>query len=302
MRALIVLLLLSIAPVSNAKWFTVNRQLDDQILRIELWQRSDEQGNRLLKLAETEAERIHQLISPLVAKSEVSMLNRVAAHKPIAVSSELYSILQLAESWAVDTEGSFDITQTGAGQLDPIIDYKYLITEPPNNVRFLNHRLHLDITPLASGYLVDKISNMLKEQRVRSAWIQYGQAVKVIGSRHGQPWSIDIANRQDMLSERYAFPLLNSAVATAGAIGVVSEQNSRRVEPDRLREQHNRSDKSGLIGVIALAYDGIDAAIYANSIMSLGKEAGLKQVNELENVEAILIDRFHTFHYSKGLR
>lgn len=299
-RLLFICTLLLSSPL-HAKWFTLNTQLDDQELRIEIWQTDANRAKQLLAEVGTEAERLHNLISPQRAQSEISQLNRLAPHRAVTVSQELYQLLLMAERWSVDTKGSFDLTQIGPGQLNPAIDYKYLITEPPSQVRYLDYRLQLDITPFASGYIVDKLKALLSQKQVRCAWVQYGQAVRVLGSRYGMPWQIDIANRGAMFTASYTFPLINSAIVTAGAIGLKSEQEEHRVLQDQHRHTHSRSEESGLIGVIALAYDGVDAAIYANSIMALGKEEGLKQVNKNENVEAILIDKFNTVHYSQGL-
>lgn len=284
-----------------AQWFSLSRTLDDQPLNIKIWARDAAQAEHVLAQAEAEAVRFHAMISPLQANSEISQLNRSAAHHPVAISQELYDLLLLAEHWSVKTQGGFDLTQMGIGQLDENINYTHIITEPPHTVRFLSHRLQLDITPFAAGYLVDEITAQLKAHRVRCAWVQYGHVVRVTGSRHGSPWVIKVANNDNALSSEYSFPLINSTVAAVGAISLELVEGEHHIVHEEDEELTQTKD-TDLLGVITLAYNGMDAVIYANSISALGKYGGLKLVNDTDDVEALLIDKYHTLHYSQGLR
>lgn len=284
-----------------AQWFSLSKTLDDQHFNIKIWARDAAQAEHVLAQAEAEAVRFHAMISPLQPQSEISQLNRAAAHHPVAVSQELYDLLLRAEHWSVETQGGFDLTQMGIGQLDESINYTHVITEPPHTVRFLSHRLQLDITPFAAGYLVDRLAKQLTAQRIRCAWIQYGQVVRVIGSRHGSPWLIKVSDKDNTLSTAYSFPLINSTVATVGAISLELVEGEHHIVHEQ-DESATQAKDTDLLGVITLAYNGMDAVIYANSISALGKYGGLKLVNDTDDVEALLIDKYHTLHYSHGLR
>jgi thiamine biosynthesis lipoprotein len=135
-------------------------------------------------------ERIHKLASAHDPKSELSLLNREAASRPVKVSREMFTLLRRADRLAAESQGAFDYTIAPTlanwGLLPRVLKKKNtccwrdVLLLPGRLVRFLSP-LSLDLGGIAKGFAVDAAIEVLRKHRVRSATVNAGGDLRVFG-------------------------------------------------------------------------------------------------------------------------
>ena len=79
-------------------------------IRVELWSDDAKAGNDAIDAVMQEMHRIDQAMSPYKPESELSRINRDAASGEVAISAEMWKLLQHAVRFSCLSEGAFDIT------------------------------------------------------------------------------------------------------------------------------------------------------------------------------------------------
>ena len=184
-------------------------------VELQFWleSQSTEDESRAVVLSQNvfdEFERIDQLMSRYKPESELSKVNRLASQKPVAVSLELFSILQKAKQVSKLSGGAFDMTFASVGYL---YDFrlsqqpdKYLLKTKLGRVNYrlvkLNRRdltvhfeqpgMMIDLGGIAKGYAVDQGITILAEQGVQYARLSAGGDMRLLGDKRGKPWIVGI--------------------------------------------------------------------------------------------------------------
>ena len=136
---------------------------------------------------------IHRLMSFHEADSDVSRLNRDGAAGPVAVDRRTFEVLVRAREIAAASAGAFDICAAGKlvawGFLptpeahqgpDPSANWRDIILEPGNNVRFAKP-LWIDLGGIAKGYAVDMALAAMKLPPEIQCVINAGGDLRVSG-------------------------------------------------------------------------------------------------------------------------
>lgn len=181
----------------------------------------------------TEYEHIFSYSDP---DSELSYLNSSAYNNPVMVSESLFSVIADAIELCRLSDGAFDI---GLGRLIEIWDEASFNSIPPqedeisdyigfrgyehivvdyekSTVMFTDERIAVHLGACAKGYAEDKVVDFLRINGVKSAVVDFGGSIAVIGNKGGLPFNIGITDPTDENSFIGSVGISDSCVVTSG--------------------------------------------------------------------------------------
>ncbi len=135
-----------------------------------------------------EVARMDKMMNKFDPSSEVSRVNRFAGQYPVEVSAELWHILNDCAFYYGQTDGLFDVTLRNFKQV--------LLSEADRTVFFFSESLQVDLGGYGKGYALLKIQDLLNENGIRQALVNFGNSsVLALGSHpYGEYWPVCIEN------------------------------------------------------------------------------------------------------------
>jgi thiamine biosynthesis lipoprotein len=204
-------------------------------------------------------ERIQSLMSVHDPASELSLVNREAAKRPVTVSRELFTVLRRAHRLARQSAGAFDYT------VAPLLarwglrpswlkrrragNWRHVSLLQGRRVRFLRP-LALDLGGIAKGYAVDVAIKTLQRHGVKSAIVNAGGDLRVFG-RPSVAIHLRHPSSPRLLSGR--LDISDAALATSSPCFTLSRQHGRRIS--HLVNSHARNAITNRISVSVRAPD-----------------------------------------------
>jgi FAD:protein FMN transferase len=241
--------------------------------------------------------------------SELSLLNDNDSQDWITVSSELYTVLAIAQQISEKTSGAFDITvgasvnQWGFGpttisrQPDPaeiiaamqatgfrkleLSDTRSAIKKYPGS--------YLDLSGIAKGYAVDRIADYLQAEGIGNYLVEIGGEIRAHGkNQRNDSWRVGIERPQfESRNVRDIIALDNTGMATSGGY-------RNFIIYDGKRYSHTIDPKTGwpvthnLTSVSVLDISATVADALATALLVMGPDDG-HQFAERENIPALFI-------------
>jgi len=195
---------------------------------------------------------INNKMSTYQSDSEISVFNSSPSINSIPVSEDLHFVVNNALTISKLSEGYFDITISplvnlwGFGPKLKIdspnqndinlamshIGYENLIAqENPATLKKTDPLLTIDLSSIAKGYAVDRISDYLSSKSVVNHLVEIGGEVKAKGKNlSGKKWRIAIENPDsDSRTLNSFLELDNTAVATSGDYRNYYIENNERL-------------------------------------------------------------------------
>ena len=244
--------------------------------------------------------------------SEISRLNRSRETTPQPLSRETFTVVAEAQRISRVTDGAFDITvgplvnawgfgpaphpalpptaaeieqlklRSGWAKIELYSRDSTILKQEP--------ALYLDLSAIAKGYAVDRISEVLAGMNLTRHMVELGGEVRTGGrNAGGNPWRIAI---EKPVSGGRAFqrilPLENLALATSG-----DYRNFRRLEDGHL--SHTIDPRTGrpvrheLASVSVVDASCMRADGYATALMVLGEDAGYRLAAEQDLAALFLV-------------
>jgi len=303
--------------VSLAGWYKKQQAVMGTVIRVELWHENPLLAQQGIDAIMREMKRIDRLMSPYIKTSELSIVNRDAAIKPVTISDELFKLIKRSLYFSRLTSGAFDITFASVGQFYNFrkkvrpstkvirknlekINFKHLILNEKNKTLFFAVAgVKIDLGGIAKGHAVDNSIRILKQKGIKHAIVTAGGDSRIIGDRRGRPWVIGIRDPRKARTMRGALPLINTAVSTSGDYERYFVENGEHFH-------HILNPKTGtsareLRSVTVLAADATTTDALSTSIFILGQKKGLMLIEKLANTEAILINQKNQLIFSSGL-
>ena len=264
-----------------------------------------------------EMHRINATMSPYIEDSLLSIINTNAAHHAVKTSAELFNIIDRSLVISKLTAGAFDITFSSLGYLYdyrlnkkptaeqlveklPLINYQSIQLNPSDHsVYFKQTGVKIDLGGIAKGLAVDNCIALLKSFGVKDALVTAGGDTYVLGDNAGKLWHIGIKHPRAENKMLSILPLADTAVSTSG-------DYERFFIEDGHRYHHILNPKTGMSvssvqSVTILTDNSTYADALSTSVFVLGVEDGLKLVESLDNVSAILVDKDGKMFYSADL-
>jgi len=303
----------------NADWFKQSLDVMGTRVHLELWHENITQAERCRDQVFAEMFRIDELMSPFKTSSEISIINLNAAIRPVTVSSELITLINRSINFSDKSGGAFDITFASIGyfydyrnQKQPseqlikqkldAINYKKIIIKD-QTVSFMEHGMRIDLGGIAKGHAVDQAIKILQQCGIKQALVSAGGDTRILGDKQGQSWMIGIQHPRDENAVALSIPLSDSAISTSGdyeRFFMVNENAGEKrvhhiINPDT-GTSARKSWSATVIGPDATTTDALSTTVFI-----LGAEEGIKLINSLDDVDAIVIDSSGMVHYSSGL-
>ena len=132
------------------------------------------------------------------AASELSLINRMAATKPISVSNHLFKLIRLSKELNEQTMGCFDIAINSSDSEQGLLP-SVILSEDKQTVFFEKENIVLDLSGLLKGYALDCVREVLVKGQESDALINMGNSsVLALGDQpHGKGWKIDFQQGSD---------------------------------------------------------------------------------------------------------
>ena len=230
---------------------------------------------------------------------------------------EILEVVRLALEIARDSEGAFDITVAPLIELwgfygdspslpsaeevrDCLgkIGYRQLVLENAKLDK-LDKNVRIDLGGIAKGYSVQQALNVLRTEGVASALIDAGGDVYALGKKGPELWKVGIRNpRKDEL-------LGYLEVEDLAVMG--SGDYERFFIKDGQRYHHIFNTKTGYpaqgVSATTLIHpDPMLADAWNTAIYVLGPRQGIKLVEKLPGMEAIMVTTSGEVTYTSGLK
>lgn len=287
-------------------------------IRVELAHADPTQAAAAAAAVMDEMRRIDALMSPFKPESELSRLNREAARGDVPVAPELFRLIRRSIEFSRWSGGAFDITFSSVGRLYdyrervrpsdreiaatlPAIDYRHILMDADRcRVRFARAGVHVDLGGIAKGHAVDCCIELLKARGVRNAYVSAGGDSRVIGSRDGRPWIIGIRDprRPDGMIAR--LPLIDTAISTSGDYERYFEENG--VRHHHILDPRTGKSAAGVRAVTVIGPDATTTEGVSKTVFVKGVHDGLRLLETLADVDAVVVDNAGKLFYSRGLR
>lgn len=310
-------LLMALSPLVSAEWFSDEQAIMGTRVAVTVWHEDASLAKQAIDAVMSEMRRIDQTYSPYIESSELARLNRLAYSEPQQVSDEMVLLLSSAYHVSELTQGAFDITFASVGHLynyrekkqptaedikqkQAAIDYHFVILDG-NSVRFTHPDVVIDLGGIAKGYAADQAMGILQKFGIRHGSFSAGGDSRLLGDRRGRPWMVGIENPRQQDAIAITLPLDNVAVSTSGDYErfFIDQQTGERIH--HIINPKSGASAKGVFSVTILGPTGLQTDPLSTSVFVMGVEKGLKLVNSLQNIDAIIIDAKGKVHYSEGL-
>lgn len=281
---------------------------------------NEELGYINIEEAIAEITRIEKIISSWDKDSETSLINKNAGIKPVKVSYELFKLIERAKQISELTDGAFDISYASMDKIwkfdgsmeyipndDEIkksvakVGYNKIILNAKNRTVFLKQKgMKISFGALGKGYAADKAKELLISKQVVGGIINASGDLTTWGTKAtGEKWLIGIANP---LSKDKIFswlPIVESSVATSGNYEKYVTFKGRKYS--HIIDPRTGYPSSGINSVSIFAKSAEVSDALATAVFIMGKDSGLFLINQLDGIEAILVDSNNKIYKSSGI-
>ena len=237
--------------------------------------------------------------------SELSRLNASEATDPVPVSEPLAQILEAALRVHEESGGAFDVTvgpllhlygfgpngDPGSAAPDPEaveaaraqVGSRLLSVERPDGQAALRRQVpgvEVDLSGIAKGYAVDRVSTVLSELGFAEHLVEVGGEIQAAGE-----WTVGIQDPTGGLSTTVhrSFPVRDLGMATSGGyrdFRTAAGEEEGRFWTHILDPRLGRPVERRAGSVTVLAESCLDADAWATALFVLGSDEGLKLAEE----------------------
>ncbi len=298
-------------------WIKREEAIMGTAIQVELWCDDLRQGEAAAAAVMDEMHRIDRCMSPHKPGSELSRINREAAHGPVPLSEEMYGLVQQALAFSRLSGGAFDITYAAVGQLydyrhhvrpdeatlqaaRALVGWQQLELDPrSHSLRFAREGVRIDLGGFAKGHAVDRAAALLRRRGIGHAMVSAGGDSRIVGDRRGRPWSVAIRDPRRPGEVVAVLPLEDVSISTSGDYERYFDEAGERYH-HLIDPATGRSPRS-VHSVTILAADGLTSEALSKTVFVLGAERGLALIETLPGIDAVVVDAAGVLHASTGL-
>ena len=282
--------------------------------------RTHDEANDAITAGFQEIKRLEQLLSTWIPSSELSKVNAAAGRSAVKVSLETMAVVRKALQVAEMTDGAFNIaigpainawnisddprlpTSEELAALKPLVDLQYVHTDVwERTIHLQKPGMRIDVGGIGKGYAADQAVLVMKKAGAAAGVVALSGDIKTFGRLPGgRRFPVGILHPRkegEILAE---IDLEDEAISTAG-------DYERFFDKDGIRYHHILDPQTlqparGCQSVSVIAKEGVWADGLDTGIFVLGAERGMELVEQLEDVEAIIVDGEGRVLISSGLR
>jgi thiamine biosynthesis lipoprotein len=282
--------------------------------------RTEIEANAAITAGFDEVKRLEQLMSTWIPNSELSRVNAAAGRSSVKVSMETMTLVRKSLQIAEMTEGAFNIaigpavdawnisaeprlpSQEELAALKPLTDLQYVHTDVQERTIYLeNPGMRIDVGGIGKGYAADQAVLMMKKAGAVAGVVALSGDIKAFGRLpDGAAFPVGIRHPRKQGEILARVTLQEEAISTAGDYERFFEQDGIRYH--HILNPHTLQPARGCQSVSVIAKEGIWADGLDTGIFVLGAKRGMELVEQLEDVEAIIVDEAGRVLISSGLR
>jgi len=253
--------------------------------------------------------------------SEVDAINNGAGVAPVAVSADVFDMIQKGLAYCGNSDGVFDISvgpltsmwrigfsdarvpsQAEIDAAVPLVDYKEVQLDAAAQTVYLPRvGMKLDLGGIAKGYIADKAAQILRDGGVHSAIVNLGgSSIVMVGSKAGKPWLAGVQDPKD--EQGVNLGVLNLTDMSIGTSGIYE-----RTFTQGGKTYHHMLDPAtgypfdnDIEGVTIICKNAIDGDGYSTTLCGLGLEKGLAKAESV-GIEAVFVTKDNEVYITSGL-
>jgi thiamine biosynthesis lipoprotein len=278
-------------------------------IKLVLYATDEATANRAAEAAFARVHDLNAVLSDYDPESELRRLCRTSRKGvPVAVSDDLWRVLERAQTIAEKSNGAFDMTVGPVVRLwrrarirrqlpspermkaaRQKVGYRLVRLHPENqSVELLEPDMLLDLGGIAKGYAADEALAVLRKHGITRALVDAGGDIVLGDPPPDRPaWRVGVAPLDDEAPPSQFLALANVAVATSGDAW-------QHVVIDGMRYSHIIDPRTGMAltdhsSVTVVAPDGTTADALASAVSVLGPEKGIELVDKKCGAAAFIV-------------
>ncbi len=292
-RLLLVITFLAIAFLLfflKHKEFTFEDFYFDTYVRGKIYSRNPILAKKVIKKVKEEFERIDTLNVQGIEKGNIDTTYITIIRKSLYYSEKTngyfdLSIDPILKKWNYFKAPTLP-TKKEIGSLLPLVDYKKIKIR--KDTLIIPENFSLNLGGAAKGYALDRARSILKECGIRSALIDAGGDVLLVGKKKGKDnWIIGIRNPRDVNGIIGTLKVNDCFVFTSG-------DYERYFEVEGVRYHHivdpfTGYPARGIASATIIVKDGIQGDCITTALVAMGPQKAKEYIKN-NNLEAILVD------------
>ncbi len=272
-----------------------------------------------ISLACDRIKELEDLLSVTKEGSDIWQINH-ADGETVSVSEDTINILNTAVLVGEETQGTLDITlypvlkewgfttqeyqipkQERLQELLTYVDYRRINIQ--GTQVSVPKETELDCGALAKGYTSDQILKILKENNIKSALINLGGNIHMLGTKpDGSLWKIGIRNPFEDSGEMCILSASDCAVITSGNyeryfIGEDGKQYCHILDASNGYPADN-----GLVSVTIIGESGIFCDAFSTAFFAAGMEEAVAYWRKKQNFEMVLVTTEKKIYITEGIK
>ena len=269
-----------------------------------------------------EIQRIERLLTTFSDDSETNLINRNAGIAPVKVSQEVFELIERSNRLSQVTQGAFDLTygsidkrlwnfdpsmtslpdERTAKKMVRLINYKNIVLDRARTSVMLKEKgMRIGFGGIGKGYAAEKAKAVMRAMDVQAGVVNASGDLCAWGHQPGgKPWTIGIVDPDAPGTVIGLLDITDMAVATSG-------NYEKYALIDGKRYSHTINPRTGLpvTGIksvtVVCPYAEIADAM-ATPVMVMGVEAGMHMINQLDHLEAVVIDDAGRVYFSNHIQ
>jgi thiamine biosynthesis lipoprotein len=268
-----------------------------------------------------EIQRIEKKLTTFSSESETAKINEMAGIRAVEVSLETIELIERSIKISQITQGAFDITygsidkklwnfdekmtalpdKETAKKMVRLINYRNIIINKKESTVFLKEKgMRIGFGGIGKGYAAEMAKKVMRSMGTTSGIVNASGDLTTWGTQpDGKPWTIGIANPNAAHQVFSYLNLSDMAVATSGNyekyIMIGGKKYSHTIHPK------TGLPVTGIKSVTIITPNAEIADAMATPVTIMGIEAGLDMINQINSIEAIIIDDDNRMYKSKNI-
>jgi len=281
----------------------------------------DSQDQSLLQDAHDEIDRLEQLLSVTVSGSDLDRLAASAGGDFIEVSADTFYLFErsalfstasgglfdctvgpLVELWGIKNSGGYLPSEAELIPVLALVDYEKVRLSDMNQVKLEDPGMKADFGAIAKGYIADQIKTLLTSKGVRSALIDLGGDVVLVGNKpDGSDFRVGVRDPYGETSDFFAI------LEISGKSLVSSGSYERFFVFEDSVYHHIMDVRTGfpadneLVQVTVISDSCADGDGYSTSAFILGLDRGFSLINDTDGVEGVFVTKDKKVYVTDGV-
>ncbi len=285
-------------------------------------------------------EQIEDLMSLYKEDSDIWKVNNAIAGAKVKVSEETLEVVNkglyygdisngnfditikpLSELWGIGTENQRLPTPNEIEKLLDTVNYKNVELDRDNKtIRLVADNTGIDLGAIAKGYAGDEVIRIMKENGIKRAYGDLGGNIVVLGKKKlglldyiksnfkkektymDQDWRIGIQDPYGVRGSYMAIVKVSDKAIVTSGIYERNFEEGGKIYHHIIDPFTGYPADNGLLSATIICNNSTDADALSTGVFVMGEEKGLKLIESLPSVEAILINNKKEVRITSALK